>query len=181
MMSVNGQLSHKPPPNWLCYTGDGAEAAGSSNLFLGIFGPAAITGYIYDQGSGNYTEGHRRWLLYPQTERMGCLDIPATGGYWSSNALWIFDENMWAPRPQPSEEYVAWSPPGYVPQQVIFPCWSFAIDDADFSGVSVETSSGRQSNPVTVQPVVKGYRENTLGWEPDLSFGAPRPMTLHIK
>jgi hypothetical protein len=31
-------------------------------------------------------------------------------------------------------------------------------------------SSGRQSNPVTIQPVVKGYRENALGWEPDQSF-----------
>jgi uncharacterized protein YkwD len=27
MMSVNGQLSHNPPPSWLCYTNEGAEEA----------------------------------------------------------------------------------------------------------------------------------------------------------
>jgi hypothetical protein len=178
MMSINGQLSHNPPPSWLCYTSEGAEAAGSSNLFLGIYGPAAITGYIYDPGNGNYAVGHRRWILYPQTEWMGSGDIPSTGGYMSSNALWVFDENMWTPRPQTRDEYVAWPPPGYVPYQVVFPRWSFAIDEADFSNATVEMSSGGQSIPVTVQPVVTGYGENTLVWEPDLSFGAPPPSDI---
>jgi hypothetical protein len=120
MMSVSGQLSNNPPPNWLCCTGEGAEAAGSSNLFLVIFGPVAITVYFYNPGSGNYTEGHRRWLLYPQKEWMGSGDITTTGGYRSSNALWIFDENIWAPKPQTREEYMAWPPPGYVPNRLSF-------------------------------------------------------------
>jgi hypothetical protein len=89
MMSANGQLSHNPPPSWLCYTAEGAQAAGSSNLYLGRFGPAAITGYVYDAGSGNYAVGHRRWILYPQTQRMGTGDIPPVGGARSSNALWV--------------------------------------------------------------------------------------------
>lgn len=175
MMSVNGQLSHDPPPSWLCYTEEGAEAAGSSNLYLGVYGPSAITGYMYDPGDGNYAVGHRRWILYPQTEWMGTGDIPSTASYWSSNALWVFDENMWQPRPQTREAYVAWPPPGYVPYQVVFPRWSFAYDEAGFSGATVEMSSGGQGIPVAVQPVVSGYGENTLVWEPDLSFDEPPP------
>jgi uncharacterized protein YkwD len=175
MMSVNGQLSHSPPTSWLCYTDEGAEAAGSSNLYLGIYGSTAITGFIKDSGGGNYAVGHRRWILYPQTEWMGTGDIPSMGSYWSSNALWVFDDNIWGPRPQTREEYVAWPPPGYIPYQVVFPRWSFAIDDADFSGAKVEMSSGGQGIPVAVQPVVIGYGENTLVWEPDLSFGEPPP------
>lgn len=175
MMSANGTLSHSPPPTWLCYTAEGAEAAGSSNLYLGVYGPAAITGYIYDPGGGNYAVGHRRWILYPQTESMGTGDIPPVAGYQPSNALWVFDENMWRPRPETREEYVAWPPPGYVPYQLIFPRWSFAYDEADFSGATVAMSSGGHSIPVAVQPVVSGYGENTLVWEPGLSFGAPPP------
>jgi uncharacterized protein YkwD len=168
MMSVNGQLSHNPPPSWLCYTAEGAEAAGSSNLFLDVYGPAAITGYIEDPGSGNYFVGHRRWILYPQTAWMGSGDIPNSGSYWSSNALWVFDENIWNPRPQTRAAFVAWPPLGYVPYQVVFPRWSFAYDDADFSEAAVTMSTGGQAVPLAVQPVVNGYGENTLVWEPDL-------------
>ncbi len=175
MMSVNGQLNHNPPPSWLCYTAEGAEAAGSSNLFLGVYGPSAITGYMEDPGSGNYFVGHRRWILYPQTLHMGTGDIPNAGGYWPSNALWVFDDNMWNPRPQTRQEYIAWPPRGYVPYQVVFPRWSFAYADADFSGAAVTMSSGGQNIPVAVQPLANGYGENTLVWVPELTFGAPPP------
>jgi uncharacterized protein YkwD len=178
MMSVNGQLSHNPPPSWLCYTTEGAQAAGSSNLFLGVYGPSAITGYIEDPGSGNYFVGHRRWILYPQTLHMGTGDIPNTGGYWSANSLWVFDDNMWNPRPQTRQEYVAWPPRGYVPYQVVFPRWSFAYADADFSGAAVTMSSGGQVIPVAIQPIGNGYGENTFVWVPDLSFGGPPPADI---
>ena len=78
MMSVNDQLSHNPPATWHCYTADGAEAAGNSNLALGIYGWDAITGYMQDPGTGNGAVGHRRWILYPQTQTMGTGDIPPT-------------------------------------------------------------------------------------------------------
>jgi hypothetical protein len=171
MMSVNSQLSHSPDPSWRCYTAEGDEAAGSSNLYLGVYGPSAITGYIDDPGAGNYPVGHRRWILYPQTEWMGTGDIPQTASYWSSNALWVFDE--WQPRPETREEYVAWPPPGYVPYQVVFPRWSFAYAGANFDDATVQMISGGHSISVSVQPVSYGYGENTLVWEPDLSFGTP--------
>lgn len=171
MMSRNGQLSHSPPATWACYTAEGAEAAGKSNLCLGAYSWRAIDGYMEDPGSGNSAVGHRRWILYPQTQMMGTGDVPATGGYWAANALWVFDTNMWGPRPPTREEFVAWPPPGYVPYQVVFPRWSLSYDEAGFSSATVSMARNGSSISVSVKPVVNGYGENTLVWEPNASFG----------
>ena len=171
MMSRNGQLSHSPPSSWICYTAEGAEAAGKSNLYLGTYSWGAIDGYIEDPGSGNTAVGHRRWILYPQTQVMGTGDIPSTGGYWAANALWVFDANMWGPRPSTREEFVAWPPPGYVPYQVVFPRWSFAYDEANFSSAMVSMTRNGSGISVSVKPVATGYGENTLVWEPNAPFG----------
>jgi uncharacterized protein YkwD len=173
MMSVNRQLSHSPAPTWECYSTEGAEAAGRSNLFLGVYGRNAIDGYMRDAGSGNYFVGHRRWVLYPQTKVMGTGDIPPADGYPASNALWVFDGNTFGPRPDTREQFVAWPPPGYVPYQVVFPRWSFAYAGADFSSASVSVMSNAGSIPVQLQPVVDGYGENTIVWEPQVAFGTP--------
>lgn len=183
MMSVNGRLSHSPDSSWTCYSAAGEEGAGSSNLYLGQYGPGAISGYVYDPGSGNYFAGHRRWILYPQTQFMGSGDIPPTSGYWPANGLWVFDRvNMWGPRPATRETYVAWPPPGYVPYQVIYPRWSFAYDEADLSNAGVTMTVNGTSLPLTVNAVVNGYGENTLVWEPNYAFGsAPgSDTTFHI-
>ena len=181
MMSVNNALSHDPPNNWLCYTTEGDDAAGSSNLYLGVYGPAAISGYIVDPGGGNYFVGHRRWILYPQTQFMGTGDIPGTGGR-PSNALWVFDrDNMWGARPETRESFVAWPPPGYVPYQVVYPRWSFSYAKADFSAATVTMTQNGVPVSVAVQPVGNGYGENTLVWEPNISISAPSSdVVFHI-
>lgn len=173
MMSVNRQLSHSPDSSWICYSAEGAEAAGKSNLYLGVYGPNAISGYIYDPGSGNYAVGHRRWILYPQTESMGSGDIPPAAGYPASNALWVFDANIRGPRPATREEFVAWPPPGYVPSQVVYPRWSFSYARADFSNALVSMRQGSVPVALVQQTVVNGYGENTLVWEPQISLGVP--------
>jgi len=173
MMSVNGILDHEPTSNWTCYTPDGDEAAGSSNLFLGYYGLQAIDGYMKDNGSGNYAVGHRRWVLYPQTKFMGSGDIPPVSGYQASNALWVFDSSMWSPRPATREEFVAWPPPGFVPYQVIYPRWSFSYPGADFSAASVTMTSEGSNLTCFPQQVVNGYGENTLVWEPILNINRP--------
>lgn len=173
MMSAQNALSHSPDSSWACYTSAGAEGAGSSNLFLGVYGPSAISGYIADPGGGNYFVGHRRWILYPQTKWMGTGDLPSSAGFAPANALWVFDTaNMWGPRPTTREAYVAWPPPGYVPYQVVSPRWSFAYAGADFTGAGVTMSKNGTSLGVTVRPVVNNYGENTLVWEPTDSFGS---------
>ena len=175
MMSAEGALSHTPDPGWACYTADGSEGAGSSNLYLGVYGPSAISGYILDPGSGNYFVGHRRWILYPQSKNLGTGDIPPSPGYSPANALWVFDTaNMWGPRPDTRESFVAWPPPGYVPYQVVYDRWSFAYAGADFSAASVTMTKNGSALSLTVNDVVNGYGENTLVWEPNDNF-ATRP------
>lgn len=72
MMAANGQLSHNPPTNWLCYTGAGATAAGQSNIYLGTGGLRysqdidLLIGWLTDTNNVVANNiGHRRWLLYP--------------------------------------------------------------------------------------------------------------------
>ena len=67
MMSANDALSHHPPSSWKCYSADGDQAAGQSNLGLGTHGYAAMTLLMKDPGANNISVGHRRWINYPQT------------------------------------------------------------------------------------------------------------------
>lgn len=168
MMSVNGQLNHYPPSSWTCYTADGYDAAGNSNLRMGY--PSLshnIAGYMKDKGSGNYAAGHRRWILYPQTQIMGTGDVPSAPGYqYAANALWVFDSNYGGPRPATREEYVAWPPPGYVPYQVVYPRWSFAYAAANFGSAAVTMTRNGSPIAVTLETYATGYGENTLVWRP---------------
>jgi hypothetical protein len=183
MMSVNRALSHNPPSSWDCYSEAGREGAGSSDLYLGVYGPAAISGYIYDPGSGNIYVGHRRWILYPQTRFMGSGDIPPRDGYPPANALWVFDlDNIWGPRPETRDVFVAWPPPGYVPYQVVYPRWSFSYPGANFSNATVTMGQDGQPISLTILDTKNGYGENTVVWEPDQNLGA-KPQsdtTYHV-
>lgn len=166
MMSANNALSHFPPPTWTCFTASGAHAASNSNIAIGSDGADSITGYIWDFGANNYEVGHRRWLLYPQTQVMGTGDVPQAGSFNSANTVWVFDANLFGPRPGTRQGYVAWPPEGFVPHQVVFPQWSFALSNADFSVASVSMTSNGVSVAVALQPYATGYGENTLVWVP---------------
>jgi hypothetical protein len=165
MMSANYSLSHSPPATWTCYSAVGAEAAGRSNLCLGAYGWSAITAYIEDSGANNAATGHRRWILYPQTQFMGSGDIPETQ-YRTANALWVFDSNMSSARPDTRDEFVAWPPSGYVPYQVVFPRWSLSYPKAVFTSATITMTSNGNSVPVKRETVHDGYGENTIVWIP---------------
>lgn len=167
MMSRNNNLSHDPPATWSCYTADGAEAAGSSNLSLGNYGWNAVSGQVRDNGANNSAVGHRRWILYPQTQTMGTGDIPPTASYSAANALWVFDDHYGTARPATREAYVAWPPPGHVPYQVVPARWSFSYASANFSTATVAMTRAGNPVPVAIQPVQNGYGENTLAWIAD--------------
>ncbi|HWX19764.1 MAG TPA: CAP domain-containing protein [Candidatus Binatia bacterium] len=166
MMSANNMLSHFPPNNWTCFTGPGANAASNSNLSLGSDGSDAITSYIWDFGGNNYEVGHRRWVLYPQTQVMGTGDVPAAGSYAPANTTWVFDGNFGGPRPATRQPYVAWPPEGFVPYQVVFPQWSLGLSNANFSAATVTMTSNGVSLAVSLQPIANGFGENTLVWYP---------------
>jgi hypothetical protein len=176
MMSANGQLSHSPSGAWICYADAGAEAARNSNLALGLNGREAITGYVRDDGSNNAPVGHRRWILYPQTQTMGTGDVPSSGVSYAANALWVFDGHTWEPRPSTREEFVAWPPPGFVPYQVVFARWSFSSPGAGFSAATVTMTQDGANVPVQRESLQSGYGENTLVWIPhDFADSYPRP------
>ncbi|MGO8696162.1 MAG: hypothetical protein ACLQVY_00355 [Limisphaerales bacterium] len=167
MMSANNQLQHNNiPSSWSCYSSAGASAAAESNLALGINGPDAITSFIWDYGSGNEAVGHRRWLLYPQTQTMATGDVPAQGSYAAANATWVLDENYGGARPETTYPFVSWPPPGYVPYQVVFPQWSFALSNADLSAADVTMTSNGVPLGVTLQPYLLDIGENALVWYP---------------
>ena len=167
MMSRNNALNHKPPNTWSCYSTDGFEAAGKSNLGLGNSGAAAVTGSFMDFGVSNGAVGHRRWLLYPQTQVMGTGDIPDTTGYSAASSLWVVDGYFGTNRQVTREEFVAWPPPGYVPYQIVFSRWSFAYPGADFSSAGVTMTRNGVTLPVRLETFVANVGENTLVWVPD--------------
>jgi|GEM_PF-752049 len=166
IMSANNMLSHYPSAAWPCYTAAGANAASNSNINIGDAGPDAITAYIEDFGANNYLVGHRRWLLYPQTQTMGTGDVSENGTFNSANATWVFDGHYGGTRPATRQPFVSWPPPGYVPYPVVFARWSFAYPNADFTSTSVTLSTNGVAIPVTLEMITTGYGENTLVWYP---------------
>lgn len=167
MMSANNTLDHYPPNTWSCYTADGSQAAGSSNLSLGTgnyYGWHAVDGQIRDAGSHNTAVGHRRWLLYPQTQVMGTGDVAAAGSYGGANAVWVMDGNYGAARPVTRDDFVAWPTKGYNPYQLVPARWSFSYPGANFAAASVTVSQSGTAIPVTLEPLSGGMGENTLVW-----------------
>jgi hypothetical protein len=166
IMSRNNALSHHPPPSWSCYTGNGDNASSNSNIAIGNAGADAIAAYMWDFGANNYGVGHRRWILYPQTQVMGTGDVPNTNGFNFANATWVFDGNYGGPRPATRTPYVAWPPAGFLPYQLAYPQWSFALSNANLSAATVAMKSNGVNVAVSLQPYLTGVGENALVWVP---------------
>ena len=157
MLYANHALSHTPPGAWLQYTPEGAEALGKSNICQGLVeDPGCITQYMDDKGSNNAVVGHRRWLVYPQTQQMATGDVPEPlgSGYtqlW--NATWVVEPNtiLYGPRPAMRDEFTAWPPKGYVPYPLMFNRWSFHYPGAGFTAASVSVNRNGVAMSVTVE------------------------------
>ena len=167
MMSENNKLQHTGDwTGWGCFSTAGTNASANSNLAWGSDGPDAITSYVWDYGANNTEVGHRRYIIYPQTQIMAAGDVPSQGTNEAANALWVFDANYWGSRPATTAPYVAWPPAGYAPYQIVFPQWSFALSNANLSAATVTMTSNGVPLAVTQQSYVSGYGENTLVWYP---------------
>ncbi len=166
MMSANNLLDHNPTSSWSCFTLSGSNAAHNSNIALGTNGAAAVTSYIQDQGTNNTAAGHRRWLLFPQTQIMGTGDMPPQGDLAAANAVWVFDNNFTNTRPATRTKFIAWPPAGYVPKQVVGPRWSFACTNANFTNSTVSMTSNGVPISVFKEAVNGDYGEPTIVWVP---------------
>lgn len=174
MMSAQGELTHHPGTDFACYSPDGDRAAANSNLYLGRTGPSAIDGYIEDPGSGNIDVGHRSTILHPPTRFMGIGHVAGDDGRHPANVLWVFDDEVFSDvyRMREAERFVAWPPRGYVPAPVVYPRWSFAIDEADFDRAEVSmTVEGREVDLDVIARISKDGEipSSVIVWEPDLS------------
>ena len=160
MMHANDDLEHEPPQSWRCWTQEGAEAAGSSNIALGAGGAEAILLYMEDSGGGNTAVGHRRWILRPDAGTMG------SGSTSGANALWVFGADApEAAKPQ----WIPWPVAGYFPSP-LEPAgrWSLSASDdsVSFAGATVRvTGPDGTALPVETYPPETGFGPNSLVWE----------------
>ncbi len=180
MMAAAGRLSHDPATSWPCYTGAGAAAAASSNLTLGVAGPAAMLGYIEDPGASNDFVGHRRWLLCPSVTQFGFGDTPTT------NATKVFGDSAGAATSQ--DGFVAWPSPGWVPTDVarswgLLDRFSVQVptpDNVANADVTITSSTGA---PVAVTELVRdnqGYCSPAVVWRPSRAPAIGESWTVTV-
>jgi uncharacterized protein YkwD len=155
MMAANNALNHTPPLSWLCYTSEGAAAAGNSNLALGAHSASAITLYINDYGLTSV--GHRRWILYSRASVFG------HGSAMKSDALQVFNTTTGPV----NTKNIAFPSAGFFPAPLVPSLWSFGKHNANFTGATVSmTGPSGASVPVTVAAIQNGYGDNTIVWTP---------------
>jgi hypothetical protein len=162
MMSANTTLSHYPTTSWRCYSAVGDTTAAKSNLALAL--PDITSGHIVDMymddaGAGNEAVGHRRWLLYPYTTRMG------NGSTETANALTVVGPTAWW---RPNPRWTSWPSSGYFPSP-LEPRgrWSLTsgIAGEDFSRAIVRVwHNGRRIYPRKLA-VHTGYGMPTVAWQ----------------
>lgn len=175
MMHASNKLSHSPDTSFMCYTQGGDDAAGSSNLALGLHGANAITAYMRDAGGGNVAAGHRRWILYPRAGEFG------HGSTFRASAVWVIGS-----RTNPAiSHFVSYPAPGFFPAPLVFPRWSFSYPGADFSNATVTmTDSAGNNIPLMIVYTNGGFGDRSIVWEPDMlmiNLTNPIDQTYHVE
>ncbi|HET7736682.1 MAG TPA: CAP domain-containing protein [Nocardioidaceae bacterium] len=155
-----GYLSHAPSAGARCYTQEGGEASGRSNLAQGFEGARTVVAYMNDRGDGNTSAGHRRWIVDPYTETMGHGQV---AGY---EALFV---NSVFSRSNPAPRHLSWPPAGWFPKQ-LEPRrrWSFSVvrKDVSFAGATVSVRRGTKPLAVRTYRPQSGYGDQqTLVWD----------------
>ena len=164
IMTANHAVSHDPPGDWPCWTRQGHDAAGESNLYEGTLRESnsdKIEAYLDDWGGGNHRVGHRRWLLYPHLRSVGIA------GTDRANVTHLFGTPFDAAAPNP--QWVSWPTAGWFPSR-LDPRgrWSFGsgADDTDFSRATVSvTYRGQPVEGVRLRTPDAAPGKPTLVWE----------------
>ena len=177
MMSANRSLSHEPPSSWRCYTGDGAQNAGKSNLALSYpsITSAGVVGlYMQDPGSSNSAVGHRRWLMNPFSTEMG------SGSTNTANSITVIGPRSSA-RPNPA--FVGWPSAGYFPDS-LEPTgrWSLSAGNSkvSFAGASVSVYRNGTRLAASKARVENGYAQPTLVFNVPASQARSGVYTVNV-
>lgn len=188
MMDAANSLSHTPATSWPCYSANGAEAAGKSNLAYSSFSNrsvALLDGYMTDRGANNFAAGHRRWILYSRLATVGSGDAP------QANALWVIGAGTTGAAA--TKSVVPWPPHGFMPRPLQAPSdrFSYTCVGANFAGASV-AMRGDIGQPIATRVESRtdnGYGDNTVVWSIDTSAspstgwdrgGADTALTIDI-
>lgn len=145
IMNANNELNHHPTAMMKCYSKDGALGASTSNLSSIVEKSIEmiISDEIQDGGTFNTDCGHRRWLLFSRANKMGFGATP--GAY----AVKVFSSSTDGEQDTSSfhgkvPEYFGYPFQGYMPFQLVYPKWSFAVPGGNFSKATVEVKAGEK-------------------------------------
>lgn len=169
IMYANNTLDHNPSSSMKCYSEDGKLGAQTSNLSTIVENSIKflIADEMQDGGQYNTFCGHRRWLLKANTTKMG---IGATPGSYGIRTFETYEESEKDTSTFHGKvpEYFGYPFHGYIPYQVVYPRWSFAITNGtpDYKTATVVVTSGDVTFPCTiVNRDHFGYGDPTLVWE----------------
>jgi uncharacterized protein YkwD len=164
MMDANNELSHDPPESWDCWSKEGAEAAGSSNISSGK-GVSSVDLYMIDPGNQT-TLGHRRWILSNGLDKVGL------GSTTGASCMWVFGG-----KGKDNRKWTAWPPPGKFPAEAVKigssidqTGWSLQSETIDLGPAKVSVLANGADAPVTVTHLAQNYgakyalRFNPKGW-----------------
>lgn len=179
MMKARNELDHSPDSTWKCFTQKGKRGAGSSNLSLGYSGTDALLGQVEDEGEGNYSVGHRRWVLNPYNRVFG------HGSTDNTMALYVFGKLYSDPAKNitpkwDDAEFMSWPPRDYAPKDLVFSRWSFSLANASFDKAKITVTVGGKQVKLAKQPASQGYGLNTLVWQmnDDIKTGMDYTVTV---
>ena len=164
MMTAKGAVNHYPPKSWPCWSQEGYDAAGMSNLYQGLRSESnadKIESYLDDWGNINHAAGHRRWFLYPYLTAIGL------GGTATANVSYLFGQPFNDAAPNP--DWVSWPAAGWFPSR-LDPRgrWSLSSgdDEADLSQATVRvTFDNARVRGLKVHPPEDSPGKPTLVWE----------------
>jgi hypothetical protein len=158
IMQANNVLTHAPSRLLRCWSSGGDDGARHSNLvwqYPSITPVQAIDLYLKDPGPNNYDVGHRRWLLYPPTVRMG---MGTTSQY---SATYVVGPTA-AGRANP--RYVRWPSAGWFPNPLAPTRWSLSGKGLKFGKAKVSVYRGSKRLKTVKLRVRNGYGLPTLVW-----------------
>ncbi len=180
LSKANEELTHTPAKTAKCYSKDADEGCQGSCLSFTDFGAeyqaGFLTGFMQDYGDENYFIGHRRWMLYSKLVEVGY------GATDNAEALYTVGGVSYEEMEVPDCVPYPW--PGAVPENLIFPKWSFSIPDkykVDFSQATVTMKSEEgKLIELEILELLENYLDHTLVWSVkdmfDYSEGEPFAM-----
>jgi len=180
IQAAAGDLNHFPGPDALCYTADGAAAAGSSNLAAGSANTAtAIDQLIEDNYSTSV--GHRRWMLTPSMYTTGIGYAEANTRYHNYYCQYVDFYRSGPDRITP--DFVAWPNPGFVPAALVTNRWSFTSNTYSYpqsTTVTVTRLADATGLPVQTYWTGGGGGPPILVWDVQGSLDASSEYEVHL-